>query len=306
MDKVTLKLFLTDSSELTLTQCVNFRFEKERYTPYTAVSGLFVCPYSPDKVGEVKKVAVKINTKDVHSGPVDTFRVYRSGGIDYLSFSSRGFSMALSQNNIHPGLKLSVTLETLFAESVPIPEVTFEKYSNTADFIYVKEGSSLWDAIVAFCQKTEGKYPYICDENYVKFRETIYTTVVIDPATVVSYGKGNSYSGLVSDYHMKNTDGEYAYNYINQVAADRGIVRHKYIDLDRQWLSEPDNGLSHKSKFSSRGINSTFLKHIGFQGEELRRRVEYNGVVAEASRVLVEFGKNGMFTSVWFYEDGYC
>ena len=159
MSTASINLYSNESgSEISLSQCINLHFEKERYTPYTTASGIFVCDKNIDYIS---KIRVFLDEKGVHYGPVDSFERYTEGGIGYVKFSSRGFSMGLSQNQPLPGMNLNVNLQTLIDNNITIPYVTCEADTEVTNYIYVKESSSLWDAIVALCQKITGPYPYI-------------------------------------------------------------------------------------------------------------------------------------------------
>lgn len=286
------------------------RFEKERYTPYTTVSGVFICE---EEMGEIGSVRVFLDGGVIHYGPVDSFESYVSGNIRYASFTSHGFSMALSQNQPKPGLSFSVSLDGLMTSNIVLPNVTWEENTQTAGYIFVKENSSMWDAVVALCRKLNGGYPYISGANEVRFTRESDIVTNVYKESAVKWGFGSSYTGMVSHYHMKDTEDNYSISYENPAAAQREIVRHKYINLDRQWLDSGEEGLHHKSRFAAKGYRYSFIKYAGRAGEDIRRLVTYDGQIAgqafgvkEVSRLRIDYGKSGLFTTLWFYEDEYA
>ncbi|MBQ8883097.1 MAG: hypothetical protein IJ031_00665 [Oscillospiraceae bacterium] len=302
MASLTLTLYSKTTTH-TLTKCVNLQFEKERYTPYTKASGVFVCEETPD---EIYKMRITLDSVGIHYGPVDSFEFYKEKGISYVKFSSRGFSMGLSQNQPKPGMNLNVNLQSLIDANITVPYVSCEQDTEVANYIFVKETSSLWDAVVALCQKTEGGYPYISGENKIMFSQPATATLDLSAEKIVKSGSGVHLTNVISDFHMKDTEDEYSYNYTNTVSSGYEIVRHKYINLDRQWLSDPDGGLMHKGYFSGKGIRYDFRKFVGCHFADLCEKVKLSSSSTKAvSRVLLEYNKNGFFTTLWFYVDNY-
>lgn len=287
-------------------ECINFSYEKERYTPYTTVSGLFVCKY---ELPVVAKVRLYINGNAVHYGLVDKYEYFTESGVTYIKFSSRGFSMGLSQNQPMPGINAKVNLQGLIDKNIVIPHVTYEQDTLEQNYIFVKENSSLWDAIVALGQKSYGEYPYICGENQVrltkKSQNSEYTT--LSNAPLIKRGSGMNLLNVVSNYHMKDTEDEYSYNYESEVASEYEIVRHKYISLDKQWLYAPSDGLMHKSKFSQKGIAYDYIKLGEAYTVDLRDNVVFQDLsMKEVSKVRISANRSGFVTELWFYKDEYC
>lgn len=303
MSSASLTLYANENGKsFTVSKCVSLHFEKERYTPYTTASGVFICEQELDYIS---KLRLFLDGKGVHYGPVDSFERYVEGGISYIKFSSRGFSMGLSQNQPMPGMNLNVNLETLIDNNITIPYVTCEADTEVANYIFVKETSSLWDAVVALGQKVAGTYPYIYGENVIRLTRHESEAFDVFSHKIIREGFGVKLLNVVSDYHMKDTEDAYSYNYTNTVASNYEIVRHKYISLDRQWLSDPDSGLMHKGKFSGKGIKYSYLKLSGYCPVELRQNVLKGETEKEISRFSIDYNKNGFSTTLWFYEDGY-
>ena len=300
---------LAGGGEVTFNECISFRLQKERYTPYSQISGVFLCR---NLIGEVMHVTAQIDGKTVHFGTVDRFEMAENQKGRYVSFSSRGFSLGLSHNNIEPGMIYSPTLDSLMQSGTASPNVTWEQSLETIRYIFIKEGGSKWDGIVAYTRKLNGSYPYIAFPNKVRISWDNPQAVSISASELVGKAMGASLSSVVSKYYMKDVDGEYTLTYQSPFAAERSIVREKYINLDDQWLDDPEGGLKHKVDFTARGSRYTFLKYKGYKGEDLRDNISCETSLAantfgtkEVSRLLVEYSKKGLFTSLWFYDDEY-
>ncbi len=299
-----------NKTEVTLTDCVSFRLEKERYTPYSIVSGMYAIN---GDIGEVMHLTVYIDDVNVHYGPIDKFEVKEDSTGRYVTFRSSGFSMGLAQNNITPGMRYSPTLENLMMSGTATPFVTWENRTETIRYIFVKEGSSRWDAIVAYGRKLNNSYPYIVFPNKVRVTWDDPAAITINEAEIIKKGSGSNYSSMVSGYYMKDIEDEYTLTYGSPVAGMRSIIREKYINLDRQWLDDPEGGLKHKTDYTSRGYRYYFLSYAGYKGEDLRSNITTAAKIIgedfgtkEVSRLVVEYSKKGFVTNLWFYEDEYA
>lgn len=300
----TLKLFKTQESFTDFEKCVTLRFEKERYTPYSTLSCIFV--NDGNFSGYAYKARLSIDGASIHYGPVDSFECYLENGISYVKLTSRGFSMGLSQNQPRPQMNLNVNLQSLIDSNITIPHVACQQDTVTANYIYVKENSSLWDAIVALGQKTYGEYPFIYSENTIRLTKPSDSSVNYSAKSIAKQGSGLRLLSLVSHYHMKDTEDEYSFSYENPSASAYEIVRHKYMNLDRQWLADPDSGLAHKGHFSEKGIRYSFVRLCGFCPTDLRNDVVIpDGSTKEVSRIRYDYSQKGFFTTLWFYDDAY-
>lgn len=292
-----------DGSVFSTDRLLGFKCRKERYTPY---SELNVTALGGEDVSDVVEAKLEIDGKVLHRGIMDGMTVTKSVGRTVLSLTSRGFSSMLSQNELSPGVMTLLSLNSLMSEKMTIPNVTWQDSSDTVRYIYVNEHDSQWSAIVSLCLTLNEDYPYIGQVNEVRLSPD--TQKVIVPEKVFEEGRTGDYSRIISDYHMKNSSGDYAYSYTDGFAAARGIVRHKYIAYDRQFVALDDLGLQYRLNFTERGSGSRFLSYLGYCGEELRDRVTFpDGSVYEISLVEVcGNAKRGIFTKDVCYFDRYC
>ncbi len=301
--RAVLTLKTTDGGLFVTDRLVGFKCRKERYTPY---SELNVTVLGGDGVSDVVEAKFELDGKVLHRGIMDGMTVTESGGRMVLRLTSRGFSSMLSQNELAPGLLSQISLNTLMSEKMIVPNVTWQDSSEKVRYIYVNDHDSQWSAIVSLCLTLNEDYPYIGQVNEVRLSPDAQKIVV--PDKVFEEGRTGDYSKIVSDYHMKNTSGNYGYNYTDGFAAARGIVRHKYIAYDKQFVALDDLGLQYRLNYTERGSKSRFLSYLGYCGEELRDKVTFpDGSVYEISLLEVcGNAKRGIFTKDVCYFDRYC
>lgn len=301
-----LKLKRSDDTYYTPAGIIGFRCRKERYTPYSSLDVTAVCQ-SADSISDVREVLLEIGGEAVHSGIMDNMTISESGGLKRLRITSRSFTSMLSQNEIAPGVLAGITLNKLMSsEKMTVPNVDWQKNAESVRYIYVNEHDSQWTAIVKLGLTLKDQYPYIGGTNEVRLTQR--STEILIPQNVYEVGTTEDYSKMASHYHMKNVNGEYAYNYTDGYAADRDIIRHKYINYDKQFLALAHFGLQYKLNFSQRGCRSKYMRYLGWCGEELRSMVKFpDNTVAEVSVIEISGNaKKGIFTMTGCYYDRCC
>lgn len=302
----TLILKDTSGKEISFDKCYSFVYRKEVYTPYTYFSGVFYT--SRRNMENVCEVKVKLYDTVVHHGLLDNFEIEWKGGSTFLKITSRGFTSLLCQNEIEPGLKPDMSISTLTEGFVSIPYVTYEENSQSVNYIYVKDGSSLWDGICNLSYKLTGNHPYIQGTNCIRMTPQTLKTKYISTSQLLSSGVCYDYTKMISHIHMQDVDGNYnKYNLANSIAADRNIVRHKQIPMDMQYLNDPENGLTYKLSYSNRGFYACWGEVNGYSGEELYDTLNIAGFVNLKSISFIEVrGSSGKIrTKYGVYYDGF-
>ncbi len=298
-----LTLKTTDGSVFSTDKLIGFRCRKERYTPY---SELTVTVLGGDGIADVVEAQFSVNGKVLHKGIMDGMTITKSEGKTVLRLTSRGFSSMLAQNELAPGVLTQISLNQLMSEKMIVPGVTWQNSDAKARFIYIKDHDSQWSAIVNLSLTLNEMYPYIGQVNEIRL--TPETVKVITPGNVFEEGSTGDYSKIVSEYHMKDVNGNYNYSFSDGFATTRGIVRHKYIPFDKQFVALSDHGLRYRLSYTRRGSKSRFLTYLGYSGEELRDKVTFpDGAVREISAIEVCGNtKKGIFTKDTCYFDSYC
>lgn len=304
------KLSLTDINGTvhTSTNCLSFRFEKEYYTPYTSLNAVFVFPNTFTRITDVKFYS---NEKLIHHGFVDTtdVSVVYNGSVK-VKVSSKGYSFLLIQNQLEPGLKNNISLNSLMDSFISIPNVTHEDNSNTQNYIFVKDNSTMWDAVENLCFKLNSSTPYIENTNNVRITlKAVTSSMTFNNSNTISYGMMNDYDKILSDIHMQDINNAYnVYNLSNSDAYLYNIVRHKHIELDKQYLSNPDSALVFRINHSMENCFSYYAQYQGYNGEDLNDTFEITGIMpmSRINKILVTGNSTGIVTKVFAYFDKFC
>lgn len=306
---ITLKLILKNNTYRTLDCCMSFSFDKELYMPFTKARGKFFLPTAADfDVRNVKTIELYIGGTLRHSGMPDniSIRPYAGSG-RVISFVSRGYTLLLMQNEPYPEINSNVDLRSLVERNMTVPQIICEDPSPTVNYIYVKEKSSVWDAVVAYSIKALGNYPYIRSTNTVCVEIGSRGTVNCSNCTITDEGRVLDTSNILSDVHMIDEDLGVQYDAHDPDAVDIGIVRSKYYPLDRQWLYSPQTGLQAKLDYSNRAIKQSFITYTGTLGEDIMDTISgtsLNGL--RISRIHTWGSKDGVFTTIYAYHDRYA
>lgn len=294
---------------LSTTDILSMTFAKERYTPYTQLSGkALVEKY----IYDVKSIELSCDDTVLHFGPPDALEWEEKDGCCILSFTSRGYTSALGQNQLVPGLHYNTTFKDLMTSEIVLPYVTYDESHTQLNYIYIKENDTMWDAATAFDRKFSKNYPYIQGANKVRLTRDSYGHILyLNSEDIISASVGQDYSHRISHYHMKDLEGTYnTFSLTNPDVVEREIIRHKHIAFDRQWLSDQNEAMQSRFDFSERGHRYIKVSYHGYHGEDLRndisfatKKIQVNN--REISRLELSLSPKGVITTLWFYSDSY-
>ncbi|MDE6092092.1 MAG: hypothetical protein K2F73_04310 [Ruminococcus sp.] len=293
----------TKGFETAFEKLISFTFRKDIYQPYTSFGAKILCDFY--KLETISEVMFFIDGKLIHHGLADNITVTTSGGSDIISVSSRSFTSMLIQNQMQPGLKTNISINKLMSSFYALPYVTHEDNSETS-YIYVKNNSNMWDGIVNLSYKICGTYPYIRETNCVRVTpfenpsEFLYTDSQI-------LSKGVSIAGrkLMSHFHMSNINEEFGeFDLEDSSVIAQNIIRHRFFDLDRQFLYNPQQALEYRSKFASRAKERIFCTYSGYNGEDLSDLATFGYASAERiGAVAITGSSDGIITEISTYRD---
>lgn len=287
-------------------------FEKERYTPYTQVSLQLYEPHLP--LGEYLWCRLYYGSQILHFGTIRSCTITQTAEGLVTTVNSRGFSAELLTNQPVPGMNLNVNLDTLFSNNIALPNVSHEQNTATVNYVYVKKNGSIWDALNAYGLKAYENLPYLRGANEIRLTApTSAQTLDYSSLNVESYGYETDHTRMISHVHMADTEGSYdQYNGANSIAATRAIIRHKQIDFDMQWTSNPQKAVTSRLDFSNRAYLAKTLAYCGYSGEDLLDRVHSDSadfaLANESISRLRVFTDNAgcIHTKLWMYHDSYC
>lgn len=287
------------------TECLAVTLEREAYLPYAQMTAVFLS--DGKEHSNVTAISLLHEEQEVFFGMTDSVHRYWKNGRAFVRVTSRSFTSVLAQNELVPGMHYDMTMQKLMTGFYSFPHVQYEDYAGTG-YIYVKDGSSMWDSIINFCYKLSGRHPFIHGSTVRLTPHPNAKNIVLPSDRVLEYGMEEDTTKLISMYHMADLGGNYdAYQLENPVAAAAQIVRHKQLLLDQQYLSEPENALLFRSLFSQRGCKARYLVYNGFGNEEITDKVSFGEFLTNAMicRVRMSFDGNGVKTKLWAYDDGF-
>ncbi|MCM1132153.1 MAG: hypothetical protein NC340_01645 [Ruminococcus flavefaciens] len=297
-----------DGSESRAFMTLSFKFIKEAYIPYTQLSAVFsteTTSFTPfGSPSEYSEVIFYVDSYPVHHGIIDSFRITTENGITKGTVKSRGFTSLLLDNQLEPGLYANISVDKLMNNYYTLPKVTHEKGTDE-NYIFVKNGTSMWDALVSLSYKLYGTYPHIQGQNKVMLTVTPGKNFVFDTENLLNYGSEMNTVRLVSDFHMADLDDTYSkYSYNNTEAESKNIVRHRYFDLDRRFLYNPEQALLFRNAVSMRGWRRKFCTYSGYKREDLFDTVSFgdvqNGLIKS---IAITGDRNGIQTELGVYDD---
>ena len=293
----------TDNSEIVFDKIISFSFRKDIYQSYTSFGAKIYGEISnPENVSEI---IFKIKEKTIHHGLPDNISVEISGGSSVISVSSRGFTSLLIQNQIESGLKTDISINSLMESYYNLPYVTHEN-NNEKSYIYVKSNSNMWDGIVNLSYKIHGTYPYIRDTNCI--RMTDFENPVLfeyNDSDIISWGISTAEQKLISHFHMSNIGGSFGeFEFSDNDIISHNIVRHRFFELDRQFLYNPQQALEYRSAYSSRARKKVFCTYNGYNGEDLSDIITFNTIEnMRIGFVNITGNSSGIITETGIYKD---
>lgn len=293
-----------DGTKIRENDILYFSFRKEAYLPYTLLSVRFLS--SSSSLLNITEIKLYIGEKLVHHGLIDTVETAESGGSRISAVVSRGFTSLLCQNQIEPGLKIGISINKLMNNFYTLPYITHEDNSIESSYIYVDKNSTMWDGIANLAYRSSGRYPFIRDTNCVRI------TPVSDPSRfvysdsqLVSVGSSLTQKRLLSHLHMSDIKGEYGqFEFTDSEAVAANIIRHKFFELDKEFLNDPETALIYHNKYDSREKRRIFCKYPGYNGEDLSDIATFGDISSERiAAVVIKGSKRGIFTEISVYHD---
>lgn len=303
---MTVKLIVknTDGSSAEFTDILNFSLKKEIFLPYTLLNARILC--GEESFLNAAEILLNINGKTVHHGLVDSIKTVKKSGGNTAVITSRGFTSLLCQNQIEPGIKSNISVNSLMESFHPLPYVQHENNADTSNYIYVKNNSTMWQALANLSYKLCGTYPYIRGANTVRITPFgSPTSFTYGSDRLLSLGSELVLRRLVSDFHMSDAGGSYdSFNLSDSGVHARKIVRHQYSELDRQFLYEPMQALEYKNMLAHRAYKRCFCSYCGYSGEELSDLVSFGDVRSQRiARIEITGSHKGIFTELSIYSD---
>jgi hypothetical protein len=196
-------------------------------------------------------------------------------------------------------------MEQLMTGFYTFPGVKYQNYDGTG-YIFVRDGTSMWDSIANFAYKLTGHYPFVQNNTVMLLPET--DAVLHTVTQALEYGTITDHTRLISHYHMEDIAGNYnAYSLENTLASEVNIVRHKQLSFDKQYLYAPEEALKFRCLYSDRGCRGKYVVYDGFDNEHVGEKLTFGSFLQNAviGRVKLTAGAGGVRTKLWAYDDGF-
>ena len=188
-----------------------FTLDKEAYTPYSQLTATVYGNFSIQQFAGIYRVQLLLDGTELHFGTVERFRLVQENGTSYVRFSSHGLTALLLQNQLEPGLHTAMSLDKLMQDFVTFPkEITWESDTDTSNYLFVKEGTSMWDGVANLTYKLCGRYPFVYHANEIRMHlpET-YRNFYVGADTLLGMGMTADQSRIYSRFSMADADGTY-------------------------------------------------------------------------------------------------
>ncbi len=302
---VILKIFRQDGTFFNTGDVYRFSFIKEAYTPYSYFSAMFDADDMPDD--EWLYARFNVNYNNISQGVVDTLKIVEENGKKMGYVTARSYTSLLLENQLPPGMYSRLSINKLFEDYFKLETITHEDNSDES-YIFVKQGSSMWDGVVNLSYKLTGRYPYIRSENVIMISDPQDPmNLTFNDDVILRIGSELDTRRLISSFHMADIEGNYGtYNLTNQEADARDIVRNRYFDLDRRFLYDPLQGCQFRDAMANRKFKRKFFTYSGYMGEDLGDRVTFGDVEnGRISAVRITGNISGLFTELSVYEDSF-
>ena len=293
------------------TQLVSLTMTRERYTPFVTLEFAFeISGSAMPNIDDMVSVRLIYDLTGIFFGRTAGVSVKKTGGRTLITGRALSFTKTLGTCDAVPGMMFDCKLSDIVSANTAMPNVIYQQINDAASYIYVKESDTIWTAIAALSVKLYEQYPYITGMNTVNIKKLgqVLRNYASDEITYTV--RGNNFNNAVSRINMQDTQGNYSYHYSDSEVIRRGIMRERYIPLDRQWLSSPDLGLKHKMYFARRGGVYRGFTYKGFKNEQLCDGVRYakggDSYSGEVSKLILKADKSGVFTTLISYNDGYA
>ncbi|MCR5307098.1 MAG: hypothetical protein K6E36_11410 [Oscillospiraceae bacterium] len=294
----------TDGQTVTLTRCLRLSLLRDRYQPFAELRAEFAaeadCPLPLD-------VSLTVGGVLLHRGLVREASRRQENGQCILSVHSQSYSAALVQNQLVPGVHSDVTLISLMT-TYQLPNMTYEQVPDPISYIYVRENTAMWDAVIAYSYKRSGSFPYLRTPDLLCVSPQTGTDAVVLPEhRILRISDQTETGGIISRIEMAEIDGTPGrFVMDNPEAARRNIVRVRQIQFDKQYADRPMGALAFRIAMGNRRLYSKTVVYDGCCGEDIGDLIRCGSLTARADRIRLTADEKGFRTELRFYYDDFC
>ena len=311
MSFVTLTGTLRDGRTLTLNECIDFSFSKDRYSATQVFDGKFVIDFFSR---QFSSVSIKIMGHTVLTGYVEKQDCKRDAGLNILTIRAKSYSSLLESNHIQPGVYNNLSIpNTIINYASDIRGVSLGPGSDTISSIVFADWTTVFDAVRNISIRVYGVYPFVTMGNQIRTSMAMNPkTIALTASKIIDVGEKWDTSSLISTIYMKDINGNpAAYSRSCAYTQSLNIVRKKHIALMTDWLDNINAGLEFKLNMARKRCHTYTVSYNGYNGEDIYDTVSFpNGYLGTMTSFLIsaiEIKGNDrtIKTSVFHFDDYY-
>lgn len=303
-------LILKNGGSVTLDRPLSFSFKKDRYSPVQSFEGEF---QSDAPVTLVSSATVSIKGNNVLSGYIHSIKNTKTASGYVCKIVAKSQTSLLEENHIKPGLYTQVSLRSFYDEYIKIANIPFTGGTEVLNYVNFSDFATMWDAVVFFCLKQYGVYPYVLTNNRLMFSlPEVTSKLAISAERIIEASEDYDTSRLISHIYMKDKEGNYAtYHKACEYAINLGITREKHIPILYSWLHDVDGGLDYKLNFARRKCRSLHISYLGYFSEDIYTELTIpSGILGNANVYTVhgmeiKGDDKKVITTLYYYDDYY-
>ena len=231
---------------ITVANPLDFRFKASLDTPCSSLELSFLTQQNT----QIYNAEMAINSDVLFTGFVDNqIRTQNQNG-DITVLTCRSDTARMLDNEAYSGFHFNVTPAQMFDECcAPYGVVSGDfPQSDSLNFVYVRDGTSLWGFMELYCRQRFGKQPFIDYENkltFTRFTDVTHQFNVKDtsapPQVISCTTKYNTYD-MISKLYVKTGDEEwrpiYGMELNNALAGSKNIRRTRYYKVQPDWVRD--------------------------------------------------------------------
>lgn len=265
-------------------RCLDFTFEKERYTPYPTLKTRFLISITMVKPTIPRMVDFYINGVHVHRGMADKVTETTVGNMKVLEIYSRGFGCCLYTGQVRPDTYPSMSLNKLMNMG-SFQYLTWEKDNTLVTNLTVTELDDLWSAATKLCFRLYQNHPYCISPGTIRFTpnpEAKSHVMSWKDKRIISYENTTDVSKVITGIRMRDPTGyygnpDYYYNGTNFYLRV-GFWREKIMACDKEWSDNPKAGVEFLTRSTHRRMRQYYITYKGYNNEEIGDFISFAGL----------------------------
>ena len=312
MSFVTLTGTFADNTTMELNDCVEFRFEKDRYSATQSFTGKFLVDFFSK---QFKSVSVDILGHRVLGGYVEKQYAKRDASKFIVTIKAKSYSSMLDCNHVQPGTYTNMSFYGAYvAFASHLNGISCGPGSNVLPDVTFTDWNTLFDVMKYTSIRAYGVYPFVTMSNQIRSSlPTNPATFNLSASKILDVHENWDTSALISTVYMKDEDGNYAvYSKDCPYTQSLGITRVKHIAFMKAWATDINGGLNYKLYSARNRCHTYSLTYSGYRGEDIYDNISFpNGYLREmtsfeVNAVEIVGNDKTISTTVKHYDDYYC